>query len=167
MYELTQEMLAQAGFEHYEISNWAHSSTKSSFRSIHNLVYWHNEPYFGFGCGAHSSFAGRRCSNVLHPREYIERIGQGGEALVEVEEIDRALEMGETLMLGLRLIDEGIERSRFRDRFGVGLDEVYGATITRLVEQGLLDSNSERIRLTPHGRLLGNRVFAEFLPDAA
>jgi oxygen-independent coproporphyrinogen-3 oxidase len=172
MYEATQEMLAQAGYEHYEISNWARAGMREAekegrregFRSAHNLAYWRNAPYFGFGCGAHSSFDGKRYSNVLHPREYVARIGQGGEAVVEVEEIARALEMGETLMLGLRLIEEGVERARFKDRFGVELDEVYGATIKQLIEQGLLESTAERIRLTVKGRLLGNRVFAEFLP---
>ena len=68
---------------------------------------------------------------MLHPREYIERIQQTGAAIVETEQIDRALEMGETLMLGLRLIEEGVERARFADRFGVELDEVYGATIAQ------------------------------------
>ena len=167
MYELTHEMLAQAGFEHYEISNWAKKNSEARTQnrhSRHNLVYWHNEPYFGFGCGAHSSFEGRRYSNVLHPRQYIERIGQGGEAVAEVEEIDRALEMGETLMLGLRLIGEGVERTRFKERFGEELDEIYDAAIARLIGQGLLESDAERIRLTARGRLLGNRVFAEFLP---
>jgi len=175
MYELAQEMLAQAGFEHYEISNWAHAeqdevkskNAHALFRSRHNLVYWCNEPYFGFGCGADSSFEGKRYSNVQRPREYIEHIAQKGEAVVEVEEIDRALEMGETLMLGLRLIEEGVERSRFKDRFGVELDQMYGTTIEKLIAQGLLESDTERIRLTAHGRLLGNRVFAEFLPDEA
>jgi oxygen-independent coproporphyrinogen-3 oxidase len=108
-----------------------------------------------------------RYSNVLHPRAYIERIQQTGAAVAETEEIDRVLEMGETLMLGLRLIEEGVARVRFQDRFGVELDEVYGATIARLIEQGLLESDEERIRLTSQGRLLGNRVFAEFLPDEA
>jgi oxygen-independent coproporphyrinogen III oxidase len=170
MYELTHKMLEQAGFEHYEISNWAHSerseakSKNADLRSRHNLVYWRNEPYFGFGCGAHSSFEGKRYSNVLHPREYIDHIRQKGEAVAEVEEIDRALEMGETLMLGLRLIAEGVERACFTERFGVELDEVFSAAIEQLIEQGLLESNSERIRLTARGRLLGNRVFAEFLP---
>jgi oxygen-independent coproporphyrinogen III oxidase len=170
MYELTHEMLEQAGFEHYEISNWAKKKSEvrsQNQHSRHNLVYWRNEPYFGFGCGAHSSFAGKRYSNALHPRAYIERIGQGGEAVVEIEEIDRALEMGETLMLGLRLIEEGVGRARFKDRFGVELDEVFGATIVRLIQQGLLESDTERIRLTARGRLLGNRVFTEFLPNAA
>jgi oxygen-independent coproporphyrinogen-3 oxidase len=172
MYELAQEMLAQAAFEHYEISNWARcgrqeaggNSRNTQYASRHNLVYWRNELYFGFGCGAHSSVAGKRYSNVLHPREYIAHIQQKGDAIVEVEEIDRTLEMGETLMLGLRLIEKGVERSRFKDRFGVELAEVYGATIEKLVLQDLLHSDSEGIRLTPRGRLLGNRVFAEFLP---
>ncbi len=172
MYELTEEMLAEAGFEHYEISNWAKARSRDGeterkregFRSRHNLVYWHNEPYFGFGCGAHSSFNGKRYSNVLHPREYIQRIEQTGEAVIEAEEINRALEMGETMILGLRLIEEGIERATLKDRFGVELDEIYGPTIAQLIEQGLLESNAERIRLTARGRLLGNRVFVEFLP---
>jgi oxygen-independent coproporphyrinogen-3 oxidase len=164
---LAHEMLAQTGFEHYEISNWAKKKSEArsqNLNSRHNLVYWRNEPYFGLGCGAHSSFGGRRYSNVRHPREYVERIRRSGEAVAEVEEIDRPLEMGETLMLGLRLIEEGVARARFKDRFGVELDEIYGATIARLVEQGLLEADSERIRLTAQGRLLGNRVFGEFLP---
>ena len=176
MYELAQEMLAQAGFEHYEISNWARSSTplrsaqnaQSFHRSRHNLVYWHNEPYFGFGCGAHSSFEGRRYWNVLHPRAYIERMQQTGAAVAETEQIDRALEMGETMMLGLRLIEEGVERARFADRFGVELDDVYGVD-DRLSLSSKACSNpmSIRIRLTPQGRLLGNRVFGAFLPGAS
>jgi len=175
MYELAQEMLGQAGFEHYEISNWAKvgqrdretAGKRENFQSAHNLVYWRNEPYFGFGCGAHSSFESERYSNVLHPRDYIQRIQHEQTAVLEVEQIDRALEMGETMMLGLRLIEEGVERTRFADRFGTKLDDVYGSTIAQLIEQGLLESAASRIRLTPHGRLLGNRVFGAFLPDAS
>jgi oxygen-independent coproporphyrinogen III oxidase len=163
MYELTQELLAQAGFTHYEISNWA-GTTPAGHASRHNLVYWRNEPYFGFGCGAHSSFENKRCSNVLHPRDYVERIQREETAVVEIEQIDRALEMGETMMLGLRLIEEGVERAHFADRFGVKLGEVYGEIIQRLCQQGLLESTADRVRLTPPGRLLGNRVFGEFLP---
>lgn len=164
MYELAEAMLIDAGFEHYEISNWAKGSGLKDFRSRHNLVYWLNEPYLGFGCGAHSSFDHHRFSNVLHPREYIQRIASTGSAVVEDEPIDRALEMGETMMLGLRLIDEGVNRSRFEDRFGITLEQAYGSIIGRLIDQGLLESNEECLRLTPRGRLLGNRVFGEFLP---
>lgn len=168
MDELAEAMLADEGFEHYEISNWAKRGQRAggkSCRSRHNLVYWKNEPYFGFGCGAHSSYAGQRYSNVLHPREYIRRVEEGTGTVEEVELIDRALEMGETMMLGLRLIGDGVERTRFVDRFGVELDEVYGSIIDRLIDQGLLESRTDHVRLTRRGRLLGNRVFAEFLPD--
>ena len=168
MYELAEAMLADEGFEHYEISNWAKRGQRAGgrgYRSQHNLVYWKNEPYFGFGCGAHSSYVGQRYSNVLHPREYIRRVEAGTGTVGEVELIDRALEMGETMMLGLRLIEDGVERARFADRFGVELDEVYGSIIERLSDQGLLKSTTDRVRLTRRGRLLGNRVFAEFLPD--
>ena len=173
MYEATQAMLEEAGFEHYEISNWASkrqesgNKSQADYRSQHNLVYWRNEAYFGFGCGAHSSHAGQRYWNVLKPRDYIAAIEATGEAVAERETIDRALEIGETMMLGLRLIDDGIERGRFADRFGVDLNDVYGSVIVPLVEQGLIEALPDRIRLTPRGRLLGNRVFTEFLPDAA
>ena len=182
MYELTETLLAEAGFGHYEISNWARGRQKArggverlgageaerrkeDFRSRHNLVYWRNEPYLGLGCGAHSSYAGRRFSNVTHPREYIRRIQDDADAVAEVETIEPALEMGETLMLGLRLIEEGVERVRFKDRFGLELAEVYGPIMVRLIDQGLLESTGDGLRLTQRGRLLGNRVFAEFLPD--
>jgi oxygen-independent coproporphyrinogen-3 oxidase len=170
MYELAEEMLLNEGFEHYEISNWARSRGQGArgkakdFRSIHNLAYWSNQSYLGFGCGAHSSFDHRRFSNVLHPREYIKWIGLTGSAVVEAESIDRALEMGETLMLGLRLISEGVNRSRFQNRFGVTIEEAYGLIIERLIDQELVVLNEDCLRLTPRGRLLGNRVFAEFLP---
>ena len=100
---------------------------------------------------------------MLKPREYIAAIEATGEAVAERETIDRALEIGETLMLGLRLIDEGLDRTQFAARFGVELDAVYGSIVARLVEQGLIEDLPDRIRLTARGRLMGNRVFAEYL----
>ena len=78
--------------------------------------------------------------------------------------IDRALEMGETMMLGLRLTQEGITESDFRQRFGVSLEEVYGDIIQDMQRLGLLMWTDGRLCLTRRGRLLGNQVFAEFLP---
>ncbi len=169
MYELTEKMLNKAGFEHYEISNWGRRTEDGGrdFRSQHNLVYWLNESYLGFGCGSHSSFDNQRFSNALHPRDYIKRISETGSAVVETEQIDRALEMGETMMLGLRLIDRGVDRSEFRDRFGVMVEEVYGSVIDRLIDQELVELTDSCLRLTPRGRLLGNRVFGEFLPSSS
>ncbi len=162
MYEWAQERLEQAGFVHYEISNWARKGPEEPPFCQHNLVYWRNEPYLGLGAGAASWWGGRRWTNVRHPEEYIRRLAAGESAAEEVEEIPRRLEMGETMMMGLRLI-EGVEDARFRARFGRGLAEVFGAELARLAQQGLLEWDGERARLTPRGRLLGNRVFAEFL----
>jgi oxygen-independent coproporphyrinogen III oxidase len=139
-------------------------SGQSSFQCRHNLVYWRNEPYLGFGAGAHSFAEPRRWWNVKPVPEYIRRIAAGQPAEREGERIDRRLAMGETMMLGLRLVREGVEDARFRARFGVGLDETFDAEIAVLVRRGLLMRLPDRVRLTPEGRLLGNQVFAEFLP---
>ena len=136
----------------------------SSFQCRHNLVYWRNEPYLGFGAGAHSFAEERRWWNVKPVPEYIRRIADGQSPEREGEIIDRRLAMGETMMLGLRLVQEGVADARFRARFGVGLDETFGAEIAGLVRRGLLERLPDRVRLTPEGRLLGNQVFAEFLP---
>ncbi len=136
----------------------------STFACRHNLVYWRNEPYLGFGAGAHSFGGERRWWNVKPVPEYIRRIEAGQSAERDGESIDRRLAMGETMMLGLRLVQEGVEDARFRSRFGVGLDEAFGAEIAGLVQRGLLERLPERVRLTSGGKLLGNQVFAEFLP---
>ena len=193
LYLTACDALAAGGYEQYEISNWARCSDQgsgirnpesdvflrsprpqsgqssfelpaSSFQCRHNLVYWRNEPYLGFGAGAHSFAGERRWWNVKPVPEYIRRIEAGQSAEREGEAIDRLLAMGETMMLGLRLVQEGVEDVRFRARFGIGLDEAFGAEIAALVQRGLLERLSDRVRLTPDGKLLGNQVFAEFLP---
>jgi oxygen-independent coproporphyrinogen-3 oxidase len=129
------------------------------------LVYWHNAPYLGFGAGAHSSFGGRRFWNVAHPREYVRRIEAGQDAIAGSEVIGRELEMGETMMLGLRLT-EGASFSRFEKRFGVAMTEVYPRELKELAARGLIEMDEVGVRLTRRGWLLGNRVFAAFLPNA-
>ena len=161
MYELAEERLAAAGYEHYEISNWA----RPGYRCRHNLIYWHNEPYLGVGAGAHSWAHGRRRANVAWPAEYVRRV-QAGESTVETEEeIGPTLEMGETMMMGLRLLEEGVSFARFEERLEVDLRQRYARQIAELAERGLILVSTNRITLSPRGRLLGNRVFMEFLPD--
>jgi oxygen-independent coproporphyrinogen-3 oxidase len=159
MYEWAEARLARAGYVHYELSNWARSERHFC---RHNLTYWYNEPYLGLGAGAASWWGGRRWTNVRHPEEYIRRRAAGQPVAEEVEEIPLRLEMGETMMMGLRLI-AGVSDARFRARFGIGLAEVFGAELSRLADQGLLEWNGQRARLTPRGRLLGNWVFREFI----
>lgn len=159
MYEWAEARLAQAGYVHYELSNWARSEQHIC---QHNLTYWCNEPYRGFGAGAASWWGGRRWTNVRHPEEYIRRLEMGQPVAEEMEEIPLRLEMGETMMMGLRLV-AGVRDARFRARFGAGLGEAFGAELARLVAQGLLEWDGETARLTPRGRLLGNWVFQEFV----
>ncbi len=168
LYDMAREMLAQADFEHYEISNWARGPLDDDplprFAARHNLVYWRNEPYLGFGPGAHGWFQGVRRAVVTDVGEYIRRV-EAGEAYWAMEErIDRALEMGETMMLGLRLIRAGVECERFRERFGVDVTDIWPDAIAELRSRGLIEVTPERVRLTPSAILIANEVFAEFLP---
>ncbi len=160
MYAMAEETLAAAGYVHYEISNWA----RPGMESRHNLTYWYNEPYLGFGAGAHSSFAGKRYWNVLSPVEYIGRVERGEGVVAGSEEIDRDLEMAETMILGLRL-GEGVEFERFERRFGEDARARYAAPLHEVSELGLVEMDDARVWLTPRGRLLSNEVFWRLLPD--
>lgn len=159
-YLLASDRLAAAGYEQYEISNWA----RPGFACRHNLVYWRHAPYLGFGPGAHSFNRTRRWWNVRPVPQYIQRVTAGQSPERDGEHITGGLAMGEFMMLGLRLVQEGVIEDRFRRRFGVALDDVFAEEIATLVRRRLLERLPDRVRLTPAGRLLGNQVFAEFLP---
>ena len=154
------ERLAAEDLTRYEISNWA----KPGWQCRHNLIYWRNAPYLGLGAGAHSSLGGKRFWNVAHPREYIRLIEAGQSAVAGSEDIGRALEMGETMMLGLRLT-EGVSFASFETRFGVKMTDIYSGELGKLQGQGLVVVDEIGVRLTQRGWLLGNRVFGAFLPD--
>jgi oxygen-independent coproporphyrinogen-3 oxidase len=162
IYDLSQQSLGAAGYVHYEISNWARTA---SHQCRHNLAYWRNQTYLGIGAGAHSWAKARRWANASKPGDYKARILSGRRPVEWEEEIEIALEMGETMIMGLRLLEEGVEHDRFRRRFGVTLGEQYAEELDDLIGLGLLVDNRERVRLSERGRLLGNRVFARFLPD--
>ena len=170
MYLVAEVQSAEAGYRHYEISNWAIPGRESR----HNLVYWRNRPFLGVGPGAHSYLDGHRFHNIRSPREYIRRLAPGepgprpgvrlfeGIPVVEAAEpVDRRLEMAETMMMGLRL-DTGVDPGQFAARFGESPGESYGEVIEELQDDGLLETGSDRIVLTPRGRLLGNEVFSRF-----
>lgn len=171
MYLLAEERLGAEGYEHYEISNWA----KPGRSCRHNLIYWKNLPYLGLGAGAHSSLGGYRFYNVLSPQDYVLRLERGdapspvpgffpsGGAIEGVETISPALELGETMILGLRL-GEGVDKDVFARRFGIELSEVYEKPVAELLHLGLLQEKGNALQLTPKGRLLGNEVFLRFLP---
>jgi oxygen-independent coproporphyrinogen-3 oxidase len=161
MYEAAEEALSSAGYLHYEISNWARDA---AHRCQHNMIYWRNEPYLGMGAGAHSWVAGHRRANAILPDEYAARVLSGARAGGVEEWIDPALEMGETMMMGLRLVDEGVAYERFKGRFGIDLCQQFAAELEELTQLGLIETDAQRVRLSRRGRLLGNQVFLRFLP---
>lgn len=174
MYEWAMLRLAQAGYQQYEISNWARTlPTGQLLASRHNLQYWLNLPYLGFGSGAHGSAAGVRTANVSDLQTYLSRCQSlpagrfpAGPAVAQVLEIDRYTEMQETMMVGLRLTEEGVSQTNFEKRFGQHLLDVFGKEIEELRGYGLLEwggAGGDRLRLTPRGRGLGNQVFMRFV----
>jgi oxygen-independent coproporphyrinogen-3 oxidase len=179
MYEATAERLQAEGFVQYEISNWARRRGDASpaspieettFACRHNLQYWRNLPYLGFGAGAHGSAFGWRYSNLLSPEGFIRAMRRPadshppmGPAVASSTRSSEGDTMAETMFLGLRMTTEGVLEKEFSRRFGVRLAAAYGAELDRLSDQGLVEWDSQQARLTPRGRLLGNRVFEAFV----
>jgi len=175
MYQMAQDKLQAQGFQHYEISNWAkESNNEQSYECNHNLQYWKNQPYFGLGAGAHGWIDGQRTRNVLAPSAYIKRLSKNQDDLIhprtaatfECNPIDRRTEMAETMMMGLRLLENGISSSAFKTRFDTSLESIYGQQIESLLEKELVSwqvNGSNNLMLTPKGRNLGNQVFMEFI----
>ncbi|RLT27273.1 MAG: radical SAM family heme chaperone HemW [Chloroflexi bacterium] len=170
-YEWTRDRLAEAGYEHYELSNWA----LPDHACKHNLVYWHAEPYIGMGAGAHSFFAGQRFANIDAPNKYVdavnatyeERQATGRATMQQIksgESPDDVTMRADAMILGLRLM-EGVSAAEFRDRFGVSIKDAYGPAVQRHIGYGLLEWADDRLRLTTRGQLLSNSVFVDILPD--
>jgi oxygen-independent coproporphyrinogen-3 oxidase len=162
MYEHAERVLRARGYLHYEISNWARTPAHVC---RHNLIYWRNEPYLGLGAGAHSWAGGRRWANVAWPADYVARVLDGKRPVSTEEEIDRALEIGETMIMGLRLVEDGVSFERFRTRFGLDLRRNFEGALAELADVGLIEMDAERVRLSERGHLLGNQVFLRFLPE--
>lgn len=160
-YDTAVERLDASGWEHYEISNWSRGPGK---RSIHNQIYWQNGRYVGAGAGAHSYLGDSRASNIRLPARYIETVATGRLPIASRETIDADLAMGETMMLGLRLLQDGVSAADFQRRHGTSLDDQYGELISRFSGMGLLVREADRLRLSANGALVSNSVLAEFLP---
>jgi oxygen-independent coproporphyrinogen-3 oxidase len=158
--ELASDVLAKAGWHHYEIANWCAEPDKAS---VHNTVYWRNGEYAGIGAGAHGHADGKRIMNQPSPARYVNTVLSGKSPATNVETIGCDTAMAETMMLGLRLPEAGVSLSAFADRHGIQLMEKFGAQIRKFESIGLLSADSERVRLTARGALLANSVCAEFL----
>lgn len=151
MYEVMLDRLSAAGYEQYEISNFA----RPGFESRHNTKYWTLEPVFGFGVSAHSFDGRSRYANERDTAKYVEMIRTAGSAETYREEIDAA---SEAAFLGLRM-NRGIDAAGYERKFGVDLVEKTAS----LAEKGLIEMSNGRLRLTRRGMLFSNEVFAEFV----
>jgi oxygen-independent coproporphyrinogen-3 oxidase len=159
MYERAMERIQNAGFEHYEVSNFA----RPGYRSRHNMVYWCNEEHLGFGPGAVSYLNGGRWMNERSPARYIRKVRNSEDLAIETEQLDPKRALAETLIQGLRLRD-GIDPLRIHQRFGRSSLEPLQPAFNSLQSRSLLEQDESRIRLTPQGLLLSNEVAMELLP---
>ena len=177
MYAMTGEYLASRGYHRYEISNYA----QDGFECRHNKVYWQRGNYVGFGWGASSMVGNIRWTNPADAeqyRNYVENIGEDANAaggygadgqsaaghIVYGHILTLHEQMEEYMFLGLRMMC-GVGVQKFADEFGKRIETVYGDTVTKLCQQGLLVQEQGRIRLTERGIDVSNYVMAQFLFD--
>nr|WP_053367193.1 radical SAM family heme chaperone HemW [Bacillus sp. FJAT-27245] len=158
MYELLMDEMASHGYQQYEISNFS----KKGYESLHNLTYWRNEEYYGFGAGAHSYVGKVRRSNIGPLNRYMASLKDGQLPVLEENEVTKEEAMEEEMFLGLRMA-EGVRKSHFKKKFNVSLESVFASQIDTLSKNGLIDASGESIFLTRKGKLLGNEVFQSFL----
>jgi len=158
MYLTAMERLEAAGYEQYEISNVA----RPGRRSRHNLKYWTDGEWLGFGCGAHSTRDGVRWRNVAATDEYIGRIQRGEPTAVDVRQLSPRERLGDALFTGLRLV-EGIDLVDISRRYAVDVWQRYGRELDPFVETGVLRREGPRLRLTREGMLLAHEVMAVFV----
>ncbi|MFC7393293.1 radical SAM family heme chaperone HemW [Scopulibacillus cellulosilyticus] len=158
MFELVISELEKNGYTHYEISNFA----KNGFESRHNLLYWNNEQYFGFGAGSHGYVKDNRVVNAGPIKNYIKLVEDTGRAQTAAHPVTRKEKIEEELFLGLRKLS-GVQKKRFYEKFQCQIEDLYSEEIKRLVEQGLLYEDEDKIALTRQGVFLGNDVFEAFL----
>jgi len=160
LFEITIDTLTGAGYEHYEISNYA----KPGKQSRHNLNYWVDGEYLGLGAGASSFFNGDRTKNTSLPARYIAQINKSKTAVESRETPDKRQRMGEAVMLGLRLM-KGLNLATFEQQFSISFLDVYVDTIEKLKGMGLLEISGGRAALTHEGLFLADSVIIEFIPE--
>ena len=158
MYDEALDRLEAAGYRQYEISNAA----RPGRRCRHNLKYWSDGAWVGFGCGAHSTRDGRRWRNVSETVSYVERIAAGASPVAQRTALSTDERATDALFLGLRLT-EGVDVAAVEGRYGVRVWERWGGELARCVEAGLLEDDPARLRLTRRGRLLASEVMQVFV----
>ncbi len=158
MYETAMSRLDAAGYEQYEISNVC----RPGLESRHNLKYWTDGEWWGFGPGAHSTCQGSRWRNVTSTEDYVERIGAGATAMIDRRLRSNEERLGDALFTGLRL-NRGIDLTILSRRYGVDVWERFGGRLAPFCEAGILVREEGRLRLTRQGMLLANEVMSVFV----
>ncbi len=160
-FELARDLLHDAGYDHYEISNWA----QPGYECQHNLTYWRNGDYLGLGAGAHGHADGIRYSVVRQPRTYIKHIAAGGgsyplsSAVAQSTRLDHDEKMSDTVITQLRLLNEGLDMRAFEQQFSLSPQQAFGKSLDELLDWGLLQERDRRLLLTKKGEFLSNQVF--------
>lgn len=156
MFELTIDVLGDAGYRQYEISNFA----KPGCESLHNLMYWRNEPYVGVGPSAAGCVDGRRYKNIADVGGYLAGLKERGHAESESEVLDCETLMHEMVLMQLRLV-EGLSIQNFYDRTGANPVELFGEVLSRFVDEGYVTVSDTHISLTRRGRLVTNSIMTD------
>ncbi len=165
MYEMTTDVLARAGLQRYEISNYAVPGQES----LHNTVYWHYEPYAAFGVGACTFNRKERRTNTTDVLQYIQESAnlslsalKTDSGLWQTESLDRKTQVSEAMIMGLRMT-EGVNLQKIQQRFGIDILESYGKDIQTLLDRKMAECEGRMLRLTPYGMQYGNRAFEAFI----
>ena len=157
MFDYIIAELERAGFVHYEISNFS----KQGFESRHNLMYWDNAEYYGIGAGASGYVDGVRYKNHGPIRHYLKAVEEGS-ARINEEHLSQREQMEEEMFLGLRK-KSGISMARFEEKFERSFQGLYGQIVRDLVQQGLMQVEGDRVRMTKRGLFLGDTVAERFI----
>jgi oxygen-independent coproporphyrinogen-3 oxidase len=158
MYALAIDRLTGAGFEHYEVSNFA----QPGCRSRHNETYWSGDGYFAAGPGAARYVNGIREMNHRSTTTYLRRVLAGESPVAERERLSPEARARELLVFGLRRMD-GVSRREFAERTGFEVGDLVAGPLERFVELGLLNDTGERVRLTREGLFVSDAIWPEML----
>lgn len=158
MYHKSIKLLGENAYNHYEISNFS----KADKICKHNLVYWNVEPYLGVGLASHSNLSNKRFWNYIDFKQYNDSLNLMKFPVEDEEVIDRETEIAEYCIMNLRLID-GIDKNKFKSRFGIDIDHIYKDIIEKHKNNHLLEEDKRCIRLTNKGLDLSNLVEVDFI----
>ncbi len=162
MYHSAIEFLRSEAYDQYEISNFS----KKGYECIHNLTYWKLKPYIGLGLSSHSNINSLRYGNVSDFDSYFKNIDELEFPIDEdtKEFIDRDMEIAEYIMLGLRL-NEGIDKREFKKRYDIDVVDIFKGKLEKFKNEGLLEEDDFKIKLTDKGLDICNVIFMEILPE--